>query len=187
MVFEYDRFVSLLIDRGTSPQGISHSVERVLEFRVLGEVARILWWLLIVINAKVNAKSDSDGYNGGYYETRGDELGTVRLLYTYTGQIKLDTQDTHKQGDINDSPGSVSAVSEACLGPQAQAGLNLCLANRVCYIEDALAEEVNSAFFLSWLRKGTCRKFGACIHNRWSSVRAGGDAGRGGGYLSDRR
>ena len=82
------------IDRGTSPQGVSHSVERVLELRVLGEDARVIGILLIVIirvragvggggiviiaGAKVNAKSDADGYNGGYSETRREELGTVQ-------------------------------------------------------------------------------------------------------------
>ena len=37
-------------------------------------------------------------------------------------------------------------------------------------LEDALAEEVNSAPFQAGLRRGTGPKFGACIHNRWSSV-----------------
>ena len=34
--------INLLIDRATSPQGVSYSVERVLEFRVLGEGARVI-------------------------------------------------------------------------------------------------------------------------------------------------
>ena len=46
--------------------------------------------VIITASAKVNAKSDGDGYYGGYSETRRDELGTVRIsvrsLCTYTIQ-----------------------------------------------------------------------------------------------------
>ena len=75
---------------GSSPQGVSHSVERVLEFRIFGEGARVVGILLyrtfsrvaiiITASAKVNAKSDGDGYYGGYSEARRDELGTVRII-----------------------------------------------------------------------------------------------------------
>ena len=94
----------LLIDRGSSPQSVSDSVEAVLEFRVLGEGARVIGILLyravsrrfiviirvrvrvrvgggkiviITAGAEVNTKSDGDGYNGSYSETRQDELGLV--------------------------------------------------------------------------------------------------------------
>ena len=71
--------MNLFIDRGTSRQGIRDSIERVLEFRVLDEGARVIRDIgIITPGAKANAKSDGDGYNGNYSETRRDKLGTVR-------------------------------------------------------------------------------------------------------------
>jgi len=88
-----ERFIDLLItDRGTS-QGVSHSVERALRFRVLGEVAGVSrgWCIIVFVvrvrvaaHAKVNTKADGH-CNNDDRETRRDKLGMmwnrVRSLY----------------------------------------------------------------------------------------------------------
>ena len=71
--------MNLFIDRGASRHGVINSIECVLEFWVLGEEARVIGILLysgfiatiqvrvgVAAGAKVNAKSDGGGYNGGY-------------------------------------------------------------------------------------------------------------------------
>ena len=90
------------IARGRGPRLSckSPSVERVLEFRVFGEGARVVGILLyrpvgrviviITTGAKVNAKNDGGSLYSSYSETRRNELGTVRvsvrLACTYTIQ-----------------------------------------------------------------------------------------------------